>query len=155
MISFIWAQSPNGVIGKNQKLPWTIKDEMQNFKATTLNHKIIMGRKTWDSIKRPLPNRENIVVSKNKNLVLPKSVTLINDINDIIVKYQNSSEEVFVIGGVFLFRSLLNYVDKLYVSLINKDYQGDIYINEIDYDKFKLIKTTKFSEFELKIYKKK
>ncbi len=155
MISFIWAQSHNGVIGKDQKLPWKIKEELVNFKRITLNHKIIMGRKTWDSIKKALPNRENIVISRNQNLKLPDSVILINNINEIINQYQNSEEEVFIIGGSYLFNAFLKYVTKLYVSFIKQNYQGNVYMTSINYDNFNLISNTKFDEFELKIYKKK
>ncbi len=154
MISFIWAQTNQGVIGNQQQLPWHIKAELNNFKKITLNHKIIMGRKTWNSINRPLPNRENIVISQNPNLKLPDNVVLINDINQLITKYQNSKEEVFVIGGAMIFGLLVNYVNKLYVSFIKENFIGDVYMIKINYDLFNLLSTEEYSDFTLKIYKK-
>ena len=155
MISFIWAQTDSGVIGLKNKLPWRIKSELQNFKKITLNHKIIMGRKTWDGLKTVLPNRENIVVTRNVNYDVPESVKLINNISDIIKSFTASKEEIFVIGGANLFSSLKNVVNKLYVSYIKQEFPGDVYMIDIDFNKFSLIKEEEFPQFSFKIYKKK
>lgn len=126
MINIIAAVSRNNVIGVNNTIPWKIKEDMQMFKKLTTNNTIIMGRKTFESIGKPLPNRKNIVISSNK-------------INDVIT-YPSlkealdncKNEKVFLIGGSRIYEEGMNYVDKLYITLVNKSINGDTYFPFID-----------------------
>lgn len=127
----------NGVIAKDNNLPWNIKEEMQHFVKTTINHDVLMGRKTWDSLyQKPLKHRKNIVLSHQKNLQLPEGVLLISDLNNFIKPYQNSSKELIVIGGREVFDLVLPYADELIVSYIKDNYVGDIYAPNINSDEW-------------------
>ena len=99
-IKLICAISKNNVIGKENKLPWNISEDLKRFKELTSNNWIVMGRKTFDSIGRPLPNRKNIVLSKNKSLKID-SVEVFNSPKDVIDSYKKNSEQkdLYVIGG--------------------------------------------------------
>ncbi len=103
-IKLICAISKNNVIGNENKLPWNISEDLKRFKELTTNNWIVMGRKTFDSIGRPLPNRKNIVLSKNKNLKID-SVEVFNSPKDVIDFYKNNSEQkdLYIIGGNYIY----------------------------------------------------
>lgn len=138
MISFLVAVAENGVMGKNNKLPWHIPEDLKYFKKVTMGHPIIMGRKTYDSIGRPLPGRENIILTANKNLEIDGCKVFYN-IEDLLQYCQiRNQEEYFVIGGAEIFRLFLPYVDRLYITKIKQKVEGDVYFPDIDWDKFSL-----------------
>ena len=156
MISLTAAYDPNRVMGRQNSLPWKIKEDMAFFKEITTDNIVIMGRKTYESIGKPLPKRLNIVLTKNKldaNVYcFPNFEESINFCNKI-----NLNKNIFVIGGCKLYEYVLNknLVDMMYISKIDKEYEGDIVFPEFkedDWDK-KLFK--KFEEFELWNYTKK
>ncbi|SHK49303.1 dihydrofolate reductase [Clostridium cavendishii DSM 21758] len=133
MLSIIVAVSANNVIGANNKLLWHISEDLKRFKTITTGHKIIMGRKTFESLPSILPNRHHIVITKDTNFkVDDERVTVIHDINDIIKEYENSNEETFIIGGGQIYKQLLPYAKKIYLTKLNKSYEGDTYFPEID-----------------------
>ncbi|MEI3604779.1 dihydrofolate reductase [Pseudogracilibacillus sp. SE30717A] len=143
MISFIVAMDKNNVIGFNNKMPWHLPNDLKFFKETTTGHTIIMGRKTFESIGRVLPNRKHIVLSQG-NVNLPKEVEIINDIDQIIeLNKQNIDEEFFVIGGGNIFKQLLPYADRLYVTLIDESFKGDVFFPEISLKQWKEISKVK------------
>ena len=118
----IWAQDENGAIGKNNDLPWHIPEDLINFKKITLNHTIVMGRKTWDSLpKKPLPNRRNIVLSSKKI----DDVECYPSINSCIESLRKDNvSDLFVIGGEMIYSSFLNYANTLHITFINKSVEG-------------------------------
>jgi len=121
-IHIIWAQDNNGGIGKNNSLPWHISEDLINFKKITLNHTIIMGRKTWESLpKRPLPNRRNIVLSSN-NIDNVECYSSINTCIESLKKDKIS--DIFVIGGKMIYDSFFNHANILHITFIDQSVKG-------------------------------
>ena len=129
-ISLIVAVSKNQVIGKDNKLAWNLPDDMNYFSNMTQGHSVIMGRKNWESIPkkyRPLPNRKNIVITRNNNFK-DKGAIVVNSIEKAIEKSRSSEEEeIFIIGGGEIYNLGLDYVDKLYITEIYSDIDGNTY----------------------------
>lgn len=119
MINIIVAVTKDFGIGANNQLLFHIKEDLQRFKKLTTGHKIIMGRKTLESLPHLLPNREHIVLTRDKELVI-EGVTIINDIQNIVKKYKDSKEVVFVIGGGEIYKQFLPYCDKIYLTFIKE-----------------------------------
>jgi dihydrofolate reductase len=139
-IKLICAISKNNVIGNENKLPWSISEDLKRFKELTSNNWIVMGRKTFDSIGRPLPNRTNIVLSENKNLKID-SVKVFNSPKEVIEYYKKNSdqEDLFIIGGTYIYELFLEYCEYLFITHVDKKYSGDAFFPKIDWDKWKLI----------------
>lgn len=139
MISFVWAEDKNHIIGVDGHLPWKLPNDMKRFKDVTTGHPIVMGRKTFESFPNcPLPNRLNIVISRNSNYQVPKSVVLITDKAEL-TEHVSADEEIMVIGGEGIFRLFQNDVDRLYLTKIDHEFVGDTKMVEIDYSKFDLV----------------
>jgi dihydrofolate reductase len=119
----IVAMSANRVIGREGKLPWHYPDDLKFFKRTTLGHPILMGRATFDSIGRPLPGRQNIVLSRT--MAPREGVNVIRDVSEL-PQVCGEAETIFVIGGARVFEELLPQCDGLYLTYITKDYEGDV-----------------------------
>ena len=135
MLSIIVAKASNNIIGGDNKLLWHISQDLKRFKEITSGHTIIMGRKTFESLPKVLPNRHHIVITRDKNFkVDSSSVEVVNDINTVITKYENSSEEVFIIGGGEIYKFLLPHTKKLYLTRIYKDFDGDTKFPQINFD---------------------
>ncbi|HEY9045785.1 MAG TPA: dihydrofolate reductase [Ohtaekwangia sp.] len=128
-ISLIAALAQNHVIGKNNDLPWHLPDDMKYFMTTTQGHYCIMGRKNYDSIPskfRPLPNRTNIVVTRQQNFHAP-GCTVVNSIEEALdLARANGEKETFVIGGAEIYRAALSQADVLYLTEIQAEIEGDV-----------------------------
>ena len=122
--------SSNRVIGVNNTLPWHLSEDLKHFKSLTTGHTIIMGRKTYESIGRPLPNRRNIVISRNKEASC-EGAEVVHSIEDAFSISRNDNE-VFVIGGSNIYEQALSLVDQLYITEIKKSFSGDAYFPEIN-----------------------
>lgn len=132
IVSIIVAVSRNNVIGKDNKLPWHIPEDMEWFRANTLGKPVIMGRKTHESIGKKLPGRLNIVITKNKDYrPLHNMVKVFCSLEEAL-KFLNNYEEIVIIGGEQLYREALPIVSKIYLTNILKDIQGDAYFPEFD-----------------------
>ncbi|MCM3673158.1 MULTISPECIES: dihydrofolate reductase [Peribacillus] len=131
MISLIVAMDRNRVIGKNNKLPWHLPADLQYFKQVTMGHPIVMGRKTFESIGRVLPGRENVIVTRNQDFKAEGCVVL-HDIAQIKKFADNHDEEVFVIGGAEIFKEILPVTDRLYITEIHEAFEGDTFFPVID-----------------------
>ena len=139
MLSIIVAIAQNNVIGRDNQLIWHIPDDLKRFKQITTGHTIIMGRKTFESIGRVLPNRKHIVLSKNTKLnIESENVKVLDNVN-MLDKYISSEEEAFVIGGDSIYKLLMPYVTKMYITRIKQDFQGDAYFPEINSKEWKII----------------
>jgi dihydrofolate reductase len=129
-ISLIAALAENRVIGKNNDLPWSLPDDMKYFMETTKGHPCIMGRKNYDSIPskfRPLANRTNIVVTRQRDFTAPGCV-VVNGIEEAITLAQShSEEEAFIIGGAEIYKQSLRLADRLYLTEIQAHIDGDTY----------------------------
>lgn len=133
----IVAMSLNRAIGKDNKLPWHLPEDLKWFKKLTTGHVIIMGRKTWDSIGKPLPNRESIVVSRTDVPDVPgvRTVRSLSEINP------NADErEYFIIGGAQLFCEALPLCSDLYLTLVKREVEGDVFLPPFE-NRFVLIET--------------
>jgi dihydrofolate reductase len=133
MISLIVAMTEDRVIGRDNKLPWHISEDLARFKRLTMDHAIIMGRKTFDSIGKALPGRQNIVVTRNPNWRAP-GVETAGSLAQAYSKV-NRKDEVFVIGGSSLFEEALPSADKLYLTLVHAPILGDTYFPPLELNK--------------------
>ncbi len=132
MLSIIVAKAKNNIIGKNNKLIWHLPEDLKHFKNLTTGHTIIMGRKTFESLGKPLPNRKHVIFSQNPDFkVNDENVEVVHSllqIQDLI----EGKEETFVIGGAMIYNFLMPYVKKMYVTEIEKDFDGDAFFPSID-----------------------
>ena len=137
-ISHVVAMSNNQVIGINNDLPWILKDDLAHFKKYTTGKIIIMGRKTFESIGRPLPNRDNFVISSTLNSV--DGVSIFPSLDDALAaaNAQNTHDEIAIIGGGYLFRDSINIFNKLVLTRVNCSIEGDVFYPEIDFNRWKL-----------------
>ncbi len=125
MLSIIVAKAKNNVIGKDNKLLWNLPDDLKRFKELTTGHVIIMGRKTFESLGKILPNRKHIVFTQNLDYhVDDPNVEVVHSMLEI-KEYIDNNEENFVIGGAIIYNLLMPYVNKMYVTEINKNFDGD------------------------------
>lgn len=139
MLSIVVAKAKNNIIGKNNKMLWNLPADLKRFKELTMGHTIIMGRKTFESIGKVLPNRKHVILSQNPDFkVDDENVKIVNSVNEL-KEYINSDEENFVIGGAMIYNLLMHYVTKLYVTQIEKDFEGDAFFPKIDSNKWKVI----------------
>ena len=131
-VSLIAAVARSGVIGRAGKLPWHLPADLRQFKALTLGHHVIMGRRTWESIGKPLPGRTNVVVSRRADLRLA-GVTVAHDLDRALeLARAAGDEEAFVIGGEEVYAAALPRADRIYLTAIEADVAGDARFPEID-----------------------
>ncbi len=132
MLSIIVAVAKNNVIGKDNKLIWHLPEDLKRFKQLTTGHTIIMGRKTFESLGRVLPNRKHIVLCNDAKLnIEDENVEVIDNIQ-LLDNYINSEEENFIIGGATIYKLLMPYANKMYITKINEEFEGDVYFPQID-----------------------
>jgi len=129
MIILIAACSKNRVIGKDNGLIWKVPGDLKRFKELTTGHPILMGRKTFESIGKPLPNRTNIVITRDKDWK-HKGCLVFNNIKEVLPLFVK--EKLFIIGGGEIYNMFLDLSDKIELTLIDKDFEGDSYFPEID-----------------------
>lgn len=129
MITIIAACSKNRVLGNDNKLLWHLPEDLKRFKSLTLNNPIIMGRKTFESIGKALPGRTNIILTKNKKYKADGCL-IYNNIYEIMDLYQK--QNLFVIGGGEIYKMFLQFADKIELTLIDKDYDGDTYFPNLN-----------------------
>lgn len=154
MITLIVAMDPHNGIGLDGKLPWHIKDDLKLFKEKTLNHKVVMGRKTFESIGRPLPNRENYIVTRNNQMSIKENLMIINDFEDFLKNNEMTDEEIFVIGGAEIYQVALPYAKRLAISRVNKSYTCDTFFPLFNLNKYKEIECKEFDEFKFTLLEK-
>jgi dihydrofolate reductase len=136
-ISIIVAIAKNYAIGKNNELLWHIPADLKRFKKITSGHQVIMGRLTYESLPlRPLPNRVNIVITDRKDETF-EGCTTVYSVEEAL-SHCNEMEESFIIGGGSIYRQFLPFCNKLYLTLVHKDYDADTFFPEIELDKWKL-----------------
>ena len=146
MLSIVVAKAKNNIIGKDNKLLWHLSDDLKRFRALTEEHAIIMGRKTFESLGKVLPNRKHIVFSNNPDFkVNDDNVEVVHSLLQI-QEYIESAEEAFVIGGAMMYNFLMPYVSKMYVTEIEKEFEGDTFFPRIDDKKWKEISREKGPE---------
>jgi len=129
-ISIIAVMAANRVIGKNNKMPWHHKADLRHFKELTMGKPIVMGRRTFESIGRPLPGRDNIVITRKVDYKVD-GIAIANSVAEAFTLADKYRQEIMVIGGGELYAELLPQADTLYLTLINHDYAGDTYFPEL------------------------
>ena len=140
MINLIWAMAKDNLIGKGNLMPWHIKEDLVYYKNKTAGKTVVMGEETYYSLKgyyktRPLPYGIIYVASLNKDLKLEDAIV----INDLINFVKNYEDELWVVGGATIYKLTLPYADRLYISFVKGNYEGDKYFPQIDYTNYKLI----------------
>lgn len=159
MIYLIWAMTKEGIIANNDVLPWKIKEEMEYFQSLTQSKTVLMGSKTLLSIGKPLKNRYNIVITSNPKKYqefADEYCIISNDLINIIKTYaKNPNNELWVIGGANIYQQTFAYADYLYVSIIKKDYPGDLKFPITDFSRFKEIKKKEYQDFTAFVYQRK
>ncbi|MEI4802102.1 dihydrofolate reductase [Bacillus sp. NPDC077411] len=141
MISLLVAMDKNRLIGKDNQLPWHLPADLAYFKKVTMGHPIIMGRKTFESIGRPLPGRTNIILTRNQNYEM-EGCEVIHSIDDVKKMDEQMNEELFVIGGAEIFKEVLPFADRLYITQIEEVFEGDTFFPEINYNEWEEISAT-------------
>lgn len=138
-ISMIWAMGKDQVIGLNGTMPWRLPRDMTFFRETTLNKTILMGRKTWESFgSKPLPKRKNIVLTRDKNFTLtPEEGIVIHHIDEGLKFAQD--EEMMVIGGSPIYEQMLPHADKLIVTFIDEDFEGDTFFPKVNWEDWTVV----------------
>lgn len=131
-LSLIVAMARNRTIGVNNTLPWRCSEDLKHFKALTMGHHMIMGRKTFDSIGRPLPGRVTVVVTRNTDLQID-GCQIAHSLNEAIAACAGDNE-IFIVGGAELYRQAIALVDTLYITEVQQDVEGDAHFPEFDKD---------------------
>jgi dihydrofolate reductase len=151
----IAALAKNYVIGKEERIPWNIPEDIHHFKTKTTNHAIIVGRKTYEHLPiRPLPDRTNVVLTR-QNIEIPGAI--VKHSLDEAIKYckENSSDDIFIIGGSKVYEEALPLANKLELTWIDREYEGDTYFPKIDFSKWELISEHKRDGFSFCSYVRK
>lgn len=136
-IALVVAIAENGVIGSKGGLPWRLSTDLKRFKATTMGKPILMGRKTWESIGRPLPGRRNIVITRDRNYKA-EGAEVVGSLDEALELVRNQAEgsaqpdEISIIGGGEIYREIMPLADRLYVTHVLANVHGDTYFPEID-----------------------
>lgn len=134
-ISMIWAMDANGIIGKNNDLPWRVPRDFAYFQAQTLGKRLIMGRKTWDSLGgKPLRNRTSIVLTRDRDFA-PEGATVVHTLEEALAE-DSKGDELMIIGGSEVYRMFLPYADKLMVTRIEEEFEGDTKFPEVDWSEW-------------------
>jgi dihydrofolate reductase len=152
MITIIVAVSKNNCIGKDGKMPWHLPEEMKHFKRNTIHKKVVVGRKTFEGFKKPLVDRIHYVVTQQDLELNIENVHVIHDVQELIQKYKNSEEELMVIGGSKIYSLFMDVADKLIISVLHEEYEGDTYFPEFDRNKFEIKEIENYQEFDVYIW---
>ena len=145
MVSIIAAVAANGVIGDRNALLWHISEDLKHFKALTTGHPVVMGRKTWESLGRPLPNRKNVVITRQR-IDIP-GCRVAHPLAGAVELF-SESEEVFVIGGAQIYAEALPLADRFYLTRVLHDYEGDTRFPEWDAAAWRLVSSERFERGE-------
>lgn len=145
MLTIIAAASENNALGKDNQLLWHLPEDFKRFKTLTSGHYIIMGRKTFDSFPKPLPNRTHIIITRQTNYQAPEGCILVSSLEKAM-ELCPANEEAFVIGGGEIYKQALDVVDKIDVTRVHTTIDADTFFPEIDTNQWKLV----FEEFHPK-----
>jgi dihydrofolate reductase len=150
------AVSENLVIGKNNDLPWHLPEDLKHFKEITLGKTVVMGRKTFESIlarlKKPLPGRKNVVISRQENYQVPEGVLVFNSLDSVVdVLF---TEDLYVIGGAEIYKQALPKAQKLYITEVKGEYEGDAFFPQINWQEWKKVEEEKHEKFSFLVFER-
>lgn len=137
ILSAIVAMAENQVIGNDNQLPWQLPADLKHFKTLTSGHPILMGRKTYASIGRPLPNRTNIILTRDPHFSAQDCIVVTQAETALSLAAEIDQEEIFVIGGADIYRQLLPKIQRLYLTLVHHSFPGDAHFPELNADEWK------------------
>ena len=135
-VALVAARAANGVIGVEGRLPWRLPDDLRRFKRLTMGHTLVMGRRTWDSIGRPLPGRQTIVLSRNQDLTIA-GVTVVHDLASA---YGAATGDVFVVGGAAVYAAALPDAARLHLTEVHAEVDGDVRFPHVDLSTWTLVR---------------
>lgn len=145
-ISCIVAIAKNNVIGKDNNIPWYLPADLQYFKKQTSHHHILMGRNCYESIGKPLPNRTNIIITRDPFFISSNCIVC-NTIEDGLgIAFDNGENELFIIGGGTIYDQTADIWDRIYLTEVDTEVEGDVFFPEIDYNQWKLISSEAHSK---------
>lgn len=140
MLEFIWAQDEAGNIGLDGEMPWHLPNDLQHFKSVTLNHPVVMGRKTWEGfLNQPLSERQNVVMTSQKDYEVPEEVQLVHSKEEVLKYAESVDTSVFIMGGANVYDQFKEEVTVLYQTVIHETFEADTQFPEIDFSKFELV----------------
>lgn len=146
-LSLIVAMSKNRVIGRDNKMPWHLSADLKRFRAITMNAPILMGRKTFESIGKPLDGRTNLILSKNPDYQ-PEGCLVFNSLETALNAAKNIGEELFIIGGATLYEIALPLAQRLYLTYIEAEFEGDTFFPEFDFNEWNEIACERVTDDE-------
>jgi len=162
IVSSIVAVSKNGVIGKDNDIPWNLPKDMRYFKRTTMNRHIIMGRKNFEAMGNPLPKRTNIILTRDPFYVSSSCLVAHSVEEGLSLAFDNGEEEAFIIGGAEIYAASMPYWDKFYITEIDAHIEGDVFFPEVDYTEWNLVSQEEYKkdeknpyDFIFKVYERK
>ncbi|GAA2901702.1 dihydrofolate reductase [Enterococcus pseudoavium] len=139
MLIAIWAQDKNGLIGKENQLPWHLPNDLRFFKETTINHTLVMGRKTFEGMGgRPLPNRQTIVLTRDKKYQAA-NVLVMHSLSEVLDYDQKTAGTTFIAGGSAVYQEFLPYCERIYRTFIEESFEGDAYFPAVSWDDWQLV----------------
>lgn len=132
MIGLVVAIAENRVIGRDNQLIWHLPEDLKHFKRLTLGHPMVMGRKTFEAIGKPLPGRTSIIVTHQKDYHAPEGVVVVTSVEEALQKGMAIDEQVMVVGGAEIYRQTLPYAEVVYLTLVHDSFDGDVFFPELD-----------------------
>ena len=147
MINIVVAKASNNVIGAKNDLIWHLPNDLKHFKNITSGHPIIMGRKTFESLGRPLPNRTNIVVTRDQNWSA-ENIEIETSLPKAIEAAQKIDQDIYIIGGGNIYKQAMEFADVLYITEVHHEFDGDTYYPEIDSDEWEEVEREDFKKDE-------
>ncbi|WP_243299924.1 dihydrofolate reductase [Bacillus litorisediminis] len=163
MISCLLAMDLNQGIGYENDLPWHLPEDLKYFKRVTMGHTIVMGRKTFDSIGKALPGRRNVIMTRDSAYVNPEGTEVIHSLDHLLLlNKEKPNEEFFVIGGADIFRQVIPFTDRLYITFIEAEYKADTYFPVINWEEWNLVSSKPGEqqqeagvEYQFRVYERK
>lgn len=137
IVTIVVAIAENNAIGKDNELLWYLPTDLKHFKTITKGHTIIMGRKTFDSIGKPLPYRRNIVITRSENLEIG-GAEVVHTVDEALALCA-AEDEVFIVGGAEIYKLAMNRTDRIYLTTVHHSYEGDAYFPEINHNLWKVV----------------
>ena len=131
-LSLLAALSTNNVIGRNNEVPWRLSTDLKFLKSKTMGHHVIMGRKTYESVGRPLPGRTNVIITRQENYA-PEGVTVVHSLEEAVrIAQQNGDDEAFVLGGAEIYAQAMHRADRMYLTRVHAEVEGDTWFPDFD-----------------------
>jgi dihydrofolate reductase len=155
IITIVAAVSDNNIIGDHNDLPWYIPEDLKHFKALTTGQTVLMGKKTFESVMKrlgkPLPNRKNIVVTRDQNDQFPEGVVVLHDLKGLL---DLDEKEIMIIGGGQIYQQTISLADKMHLTHVHQVIKGDVLFPEVDWSKWKKVSEEKHEGFDFSDYEK-